>query len=98
MATGGRVFTKFSRIRGVRSVVGRCIITETDADETTVEPFLDPNPTEGFPCTVILTLPGGVGKVELHPGPSCPDVITKKRISEKGNIKLECSGPVDPCP
>ena len=91
-ATGGKVFVKFSRIRGVESIVGRCIITETFPQED--ETFFDPNPTVGFPCTVILNK-GGVGEVDLHPG--CPDVSTTKRISKKGNIKLECSGPVDPC-
>lgn len=86
-ATGGRVFVKFDKRR--RLITGKCIIT--GFDELVDETFFDTNPTVGFPCTVILNL-GGVDIVELHPG--CPDVITKKHITKKGKVQLNCSGPV----
>ena len=86
-ATGGRVFVKFDKRR--RLITGKCIIT--GFDELVDETFFDPNPTVAFPCTVILNK-GGVGKVELDP--ACPDVVTTKRISKKGKVQLNCSGPV----
>ena len=84
---GGRVFVKYDKRKNM--ITGKCIITELS--DVVGESFFDPNPTVRFPCTVILNV-GGVGEVELHPG--CPDVSTSKRISKKGKVQLDCSGPV----